>query len=69
MPYYRVVIWTRKRKLSYTGMRFFESPNINAVQNMCESKAKQKFPRDLIDVEVQMLSKFSTAIKQIIKGK
>ena len=66
MPYYRVVIWTKKRKQPYSGIRFFESPNVNAVQQMCESKARERFPRDLIDVEAQMLSKFTNAVKKII---
>ena len=67
MPYYRVVIWTKKRKEPFSGIRFFISPNINAVQQECESKAREKFSRDLIEVEVQMLSKLTKAVKKIIE--
>ena len=69
MPYYRIVIWTRKRKQPYSGIRFFESPNINAVQQICASKARERYPRDLIEVEVQMLSKLTKAVKLIIEKK
>ena len=67
MPYYRVVIWTKKRKQPFTGIRFFESPNINAVQDICEAKARERFSRNLIDVEAQMLSKFTKVVKGIIE--
>lgn len=69
MPYYRVVIWTARRKEPYSGIRYFESPNINAVQQICESKAREKFPRELIEVEAQMLSKFTKAVKKIVERK
>jgi hypothetical protein len=67
MPYYRIIIWTKRRKQPFTGIRFITNPNINGVYNMAYSKANQTYSKDLIDVEVQMLSKLCTAVKEIEK--
>ena len=64
MPYYRVMIWTKKRKLPYKGIRLVPDANINAVQQVMMNKAFQTYRQDLIDVEVQMLSKLCKAIKE-----
>lgn len=64
MPYYRIVIWTKRRKAPYTGIRLIGDANINAVQNQMQSKAFETYRKDLIDVEVQMLSKLSKAVKE-----
>jgi hypothetical protein len=66
MPYYRILIWTKKRHKPYSGIRQVGNANINAVQQMFTNEANQKFRDKLIDVEVQQLSKLSTAIKQFI---
>lgn len=67
MPYYRIVIWTKKRKAPYTGIRLISEPNINSVYNMTHSKANETYRNDLIDVEVQMLSKLCKAVKELEK--
>lgn len=67
MPYYRIIVWTKRRKAPYTGIRLIAEPNINSVYNMTESKAKQTYRNDFIDVEVQMLSKLCTAVKEHIR--
>ncbi len=67
MPYYRILIWTKRRKLPYKGVRLIDNPNINAVYNMVESKANQTYRQELIDVEVQMLSKLCKAVKEFEK--
>lgn len=64
MPYYRIVIWTKRRKQPFTGIRLIGEPNINSVYNMAESKAKETYRNDLIDVEVQMLSKLCKAVRE-----
>ena len=63
MPYYRIVIWTKRRKLPFQGIRLIGNSNINAVHNQYQNQANDKFRENLIDVEVQMLSKLSTAVK------
>jgi len=67
MPYYRIVIWTKKRKASYTGIRLISEPNINSVYNMAENKARETYRNDFIEVEVQMLSKLCKAVKELEK--
>ena len=67
MPYYRILVWTKKRKAPYAGIRLIGDTNINLVFNGAESKAKQTYKQDYIDVEVQMLSKLCTAVKEHIK--
>ena len=68
MPYYRIVIWTSKRRQPYTGIRWIDNHNINSVFLMTQKKAEETFRRDLLDVEVQMLSKICTAVKKYIEA-
>ncbi len=63
MPYYRIMIWTKTRKKPFSGIRFIENQNINAIQGMAYKKAEEIYHSNLIDVEVQMLSKTSNAVK------
>jgi hypothetical protein len=63
MPYYRIVIWTKRRKMPYKGIRLLSDQNINAVYQMAATKANETYRKDLIDVEVQMLSKLCKAIR------
>lgn len=67
MPYYRILVWTKKRKAPYVGIRVIGDANINSVYNTVKSKSKETYKKDFIDVEVQMLSKLSTAVKDYIK--
>ncbi len=67
MPYFRIVIWTKKRKAPYTGIRLISEPNINSVYNMAQSKAFETYRKDFIDCEVQMLSKLCNAVKDLEK--
>lgn len=67
MPYYRILIWTKRRKLPYKGIRLIDNPNINSVFNMVESKAQSTYRNDFIEVEVQMLSKLCKAVKELEK--
>lgn len=67
MPYYRIVIWTKRRKMPFKGIRLIENPNINSVYNMAHSKANETYRQDLIDIEVQMLSKLCKAVKEFEK--
>lgn len=63
MPYYRILIWTKRRKLPFQGIRLIGNPNINAVQQTYTNQAHDKYRENLINVEVQMLSKLSLAVK------
>ena len=63
MPYYRILIWIKNRKLPFKGIRLIGNPNINAIQQEYNGQAYLKYRDNLIDVEVQMLSKLSTAVK------
>lgn len=67
MPYYRILIWTKRRKAPYCGIRLMGVDNINAVHKNILSKAKETYRSDLIDIEVQMLSKLSTAVIEFEK--
>ena len=63
MPYYRIVICTKRRKQPFQGIRLIGNNNINAVHQMYSKQAFDKYRENLIDIEVQMLSKLSTAVK------
>ena len=64
MPWYRIVIWTKKRKKPFSGIRLLPDPNINSIYQMARSQAERIYPYDFIDVEVQMLSKLCKAVKE-----
>lgn len=64
MPYYRIIIWTKKRTKPYVGIRLISDANINSVYNKFHSQAYETYRKDFIDVEVQMLSKLCKAVKQ-----
>jgi hypothetical protein len=67
MPYYRIMIWTNKRKQPFSGIRFVEAYNINLVYNLTMKKAQLTYRSDFIDCEVQMLSKQCAAVKKHLK--
>jgi hypothetical protein len=67
MPYYRIIIWTKRRRTPFTGIRLIADPNINSVFNFYHSKAVREYRKDFIDAEVQMLSKLCTAVKEFEK--
>jgi len=52
MPYYRILIWTKRRKKPYEGIRVINDPNINSVYNYFQSKAEREYQKDFIDVEL-----------------
>ena len=65
MPFYRIRIWLKNRKTPVTGIRYIELNNIEQVQNKIQIKAGQYYyGSQLIDVEVAMLSKNSSAVKK-----
>lgn len=67
MPYYRIIIWTKRRVKPFKGIRLITDANINTVYNMAQSKANELYRNDVIDVEVQMLSKLCKAVKEFEK--
>jgi len=68
MPYYRILVFTTRRKEPFTGIRLINEPNINAVYNLVNSKAYQTYRKQFVEVEVQMLSKLCSAVKEFEKG-
>lgn len=67
MPYYRILIWTKLRRQPYQGIRLIGDYNINSVFNGIRQQAYSKYRDKLADVEVQMLSKLCTSIKEFEK--
>ncbi|MEI6949848.1 hypothetical protein V9K67_21860 [Paraflavisolibacter sp. H34] len=67
MPYFRIVIWTSQRREPFMGIRQIENYNVDAVHQIMRVKAEETYGRDFIDVEVQMLSKVSAAVKNYLK--
>ena len=65
MPYYRILVWTKLRKMPFKGIRVIDNTNINAVYNLVQSQANSQYRQNLIDIEVQMLSKLCKAVKAI----
>ncbi len=57
MPFYRIVIWTKKRRKPFQGIRQIDNNNITSVQGQIDKKVRSYYHSNLIDVEVQMLSK------------
>lgn len=62
MPYYRIIIYI-KDKIPLTGIRHYESANIEKIFRQCQLKAKKIYKGTFLDIEVQMLSKVSTVVK------
>jgi hypothetical protein len=69
MPYYRIVVWTKKRIKPFVGIREIENHNITSVLGMVKKKAENVYHSNLIDVEVQMLAKTCTAVQKFIEKK
>jgi hypothetical protein len=69
MPYYRIVVWTRKRNKPFQGIRQIQNSNITAVYGMVKKKAQDTFHSNLIDVEVQMLPKTCKTIQKYVERK
>ena len=65
MAFYRIVIWTNEAKKQ--GIRWIDNSSISAVQGIMEHKAREVYRSDLKEVEVQMLSKTSKAVKRYLK--
>ncbi len=68
MPYYRIVIWTTRKKQPYRGIRVVENPFIEDVYEMFKKKAFQVFAGELLDIEVQQLSKHSVAVIRFLSA-
>lgn len=56
------------QKAPYQGIRLISDGNINSVYNYSHEQAFSTYRKDFIDVEVQMLSKLCTAVKEFEKG-
>lgn len=67
MPYYRIIVWVKTRKTPYQGIRLIHNDNINGVYNHYHSEATIKYGKNFVDLEVQMLSKLCSAVKEHIK--
>jgi hypothetical protein len=67
MPYYRIIVWTKRRKQPFKGIRLLPDHNINSVFNSIYSKSVENYRTDFIDCEIQMLSKLCSAVKEFEK--
>ena len=64
MPFYRITIWLKNKRKPVTGIRFIEQSNIDIVNIQMQKQARIHYNDSLIiDVEVAMLSKNSSAVK------
>jgi hypothetical protein len=64
MPYYRILIWLKQKQKTIQGIRFLELWNIDVVLNQMRVKANEIYGESYVDdVEVQMLSKNCSAVK------
>ncbi len=70
VPYYRITIWLKNRRKPLQGIRQIDHFNIDAVYNMIWQKARAHYNDSiLVDVEVAMLPKRSTAVRNFINKK
>ena len=67
MPYYRIVIWTTRRNQPFIGIKLIGDPNINTVYKAMRCKAADVYRNDLLEMEVQMLSKLCKAVIEFEK--
>jgi hypothetical protein len=65
MPYYRIVVWTRRRRLPFQGIRWINNQNLSMVQGLSEKQTAEHYRSDYLDCEVQMLAKTCTAVKNL----
>ncbi len=70
VPYYRITIWLKNRRKPLQGIRQIDHFNIDAVYNMIWQKARAHYNDSiLVDVEVAMLPKRSTAVRNFLNKK
>jgi hypothetical protein len=70
MPYYRITIWTKKRKEPFRGIRLIEIWNPDTAYRMVEEKARNHFGSAAITkLEVVMLPKKSPEVRGMNKKK
>jgi hypothetical protein len=70
MPYYRITIWTKKRKEPFRGIRLIEIWNPDTAYRMIEEKARNHFGSAAITkLDVVMLPKNSPEVKGMLKKK
>jgi len=67
MPYYRITIWTKKRKEPFQGIRLIEIWNPDTAYRMVEEKARNYFGSAAITkLDVVMLPKNSPEVKGML---
>ncbi len=70
MPYYRITIWTKKRKDPFRGIRLLEIWNPDTAYRMVEEKARNHFGSAAITkLDVVMLPKNSPEVRDMLKKK
>ncbi len=66
MPYYRITIWTKKRKEPFQGIRLIEIWNPDTAYRMVEEKARNHFGSAAITkLDVVMLPKNSPEMRDM----
>ena len=58
MPYYRILVWTKLRKLPFKGIRVIDNTNINAVYNLVQSQANSQYRQNLIEIGYRCFQNF-----------
>ncbi len=69
MPFYRIVIWTTRKKNPFAGIRFVENQLVDEVYEIFKTKAFQVFSGDLLDIEVQQLPRHCLAVIRFLSAK
>jgi hypothetical protein len=70
MPYYRITIWTKKRKEPFRGIRLIEIWNPDTAYRIVEEKARNHFgSAEITKLDVVMLPKNSPEVKGMLKKK
>jgi hypothetical protein len=65
MAYYRIIVWIKQRPdRLFAGIRIVENGTIDLLQGIYYKKAADRYGSNLIDCEVQMLSKTSLAVQK-----
>jgi hypothetical protein len=67
MPYYRIIIKLQSPERRLKGIRFNELRDIDIVHNLYKNKALALYTMFFVDIEVQMISKNCTAVRQYFK--
>jgi hypothetical protein len=67
VPYYRILVFTKKQAKPFAGVRWIDNASVDNVYRMYDTKSREKFKGDYLDLEVQMLSKLCRAVLEHVE--